>query len=216
MDEATTIIYYTANTENVLFEEKVKQTIIKNSNGLPIISVSRKPTDFGNNICVGEIPVCYANGIRQLLLGLKLCKTKYAIAAESDCLYPPEYFSHVPLYDNRMYRYRNVKVIYQWESKKFKGKFWEKAFTEGAQMAGVEYWINSIENQVDGGDWKNTKNPPIIFERHLIPRYSWNSVNPVITIKTKSNISKYTTKTGISFDTVPYWGSEKEIQEWLS
>ena len=56
-----TIIFYTSNDEDESFEKKIRDNILKQSNGIKIISVSRKPIDFGHNICIGEQPVCYTN-----------------------------------------------------------------------------------------------------------------------------------------------------------
>jgi hypothetical protein len=55
MSANKTIIFYTGNTEKESFEKKVRDNILKVSNGIPIISVSQKPIYFGTNICVGII-----------------------------------------------------------------------------------------------------------------------------------------------------------------
>ena len=96
--ENLTIIYYSANTE--LFEDKIIAHLKKQAGDIPIISVSRKPLDLGKNICIGEQPICYSNLWKQILLGLKEAKTEFCLSAESDCLYPPEYFTFIPPVNN--------------------------------------------------------------------------------------------------------------------
>jgi len=61
VDSRTTIIYYTANREDERFEQVIRENILRVSEGLPIISVSQKPIDFGQNICVGNVGVSNQN-----------------------------------------------------------------------------------------------------------------------------------------------------------
>ena len=91
-----TIIYYSSNQEKPEFEQKIVDNLKKVAGDIPIISVTHVPMDLGTNFCVAEQPVCYSSEFRQILIGLKEAKTKWCIAAESDCLYPPEYFLHIP------------------------------------------------------------------------------------------------------------------------
>ena len=91
-----TILYYTANVEDELFERKIRKNILKNKGDLPIISVSQKPIDFGDNICVGEHEPCYLNLFRQIQIGLEKVRTTFIITTEADFLYPPDYFTFVP------------------------------------------------------------------------------------------------------------------------
>lgn len=88
-----TIIYYTSNREYQSFERSIQQTIIENSNGIPIISVSQKPIDFGENICIGDIGTSELNILRQIRIGAVCAKTDFVIPCESDILYPPDFFS---------------------------------------------------------------------------------------------------------------------------
>jgi len=87
-----TIIYYTANKIADGFGEKVRKQIQVAAEGLPIISVSMVPMDFGQNICIGEKKRSIMTIYEQILLGAKVAKTKYVALAEDDTLYPPEHF----------------------------------------------------------------------------------------------------------------------------
>ena len=64
MRDDLTMIYYTANTEDPALENNVRNFLVKQANGIPIVSVSQKPIDFGTNICVGEVGFNHYNGKR--------------------------------------------------------------------------------------------------------------------------------------------------------
>ena len=70
---------------------------------LPLISVSQKPLDFGENICVGDVGVSSSNGFRQLQIGANAAKTKFVCIAESDYLYPRQYFEFIPDREDTFY-----------------------------------------------------------------------------------------------------------------
>ena len=201
-----TIIYYSANIEDPAFEQKIIDNLITQAKGLPIISVTRKPTNLGKNICIGEQPICYSNSFKQLLKGLQEATTDFCIAAESDVLYPPEYFTFTPPLKDKPYRYDNVWVHFDGRN-----KFYKKPFTEGAQMCGREHWIKSIERfLVNPNSWEPEPNGVIFPERTT---YSWTG-NPVITFKTRqapnfgTGYDRNSVVTGL-----PYWGTAVEIKE---
>ena len=201
-----TIIYYTANMEDPKFEKKIIDNLKKQAGNNPIISVSRKPMDLGKNICVGETPVCYFNSFRQLLIGLKEAKTEFCIAAESDCLYPPEYFTFTPPEKDKAYRYDNVYVLFSGH----KG-FWKKAYTEAGQMCGREYWISQIERVVGHNyTWDDVSNAryPLIFDTE--DKYSWTG-NPLVYFKTRRGIGYKTGFLPGSVTEIPFWGSYDSV-----
>jgi len=200
----TTIIYYTANTEDPVLESKVRSIILKNKGDLPIISVSRKPIDFGENICVGETVVCDISAFKQLLIGLKSATTKFCIAAEADVLYPPEYFNFTPPTDQDAYRYNNVWLFSSWVSRGNQNKFWKKDFSEGAQTAGREYWIERLQIGIKMNHGK--------FTFPTKDHFFWNSDNPVVTIKTGMGLRSLTGHLKISMDKLPMWGSTNELR----
>ena len=110
-----TIIYYTANHIPDKFAEKIRQQLLKAANGIPIISISYKPIDFGHNICVGNIGRSTFNLFQQPLRGAKIATTKYVAMAEDDVLYAPENFSEfVPEEDVFSYN-TNKWDIFTWD-----------------------------------------------------------------------------------------------------
>jgi len=203
----TTVIYYTANQEKPEFEAKIIANLKKQAGDIPIISVSRKPIDLGTNICVGEQPVCYSNSFRQLLIGIKEAKTRFCIAAESDCLYPPEYFQFIPPTNDNVYRYTNLYVYFDGRN-----RFWKKRYVEAAQMCGREFWIKSIEKVLDGhAEWEPMPNRrlPLIFTTE--DKYFWTGENPVLYFKTRSGIGFKTGFIRGSVGEIPYWGTAAEV-----
>ena len=201
-----TVIYYSANTEDPVFEKKIIDNIKIQAGHLPIISVTRKPTDLGKNICIGEQPVCYSNSFKQILIGLKEAKTEFCIAAESDVLYPPEYFTFVPPLKDRPFRYTNLYVHFDGRD-----KFWKKKWVEGAQMCGREFWIKSIEAILEHPDSWEPESFKFIFPGK--DENSWIGANPVLYFKTRKGIGF---KTGYEQETavkeIPYWGTAEEVK----
>jgi len=204
--EDLTILYYTANTEDPVFEQKIIDNLKKQAGDIPIISISRKPIDLGKNICVGEKPVCYSNSFRQILIGLKAAKTKFCIAAESDCLYPPEYFQFRPPREDKVYRYTNLWVHFDGRN-----RFWKKSWVEAAQMCGTKHWIKSIENILENPDSWKPEPFKFIFEEK--DEYSWTGENPVLYFKTRKGIGFKTGFIQGSKKELPYWGSAKEVKQ---
>ncbi len=92
-----TVLYYTCNKISAEFREKVLgQLRYAAGKNVPVISVSQKPLDFGENICVGEIGQSLQNIYKQVLTGAKKVKTQYVALCEDDCLYVPEHFHYRP------------------------------------------------------------------------------------------------------------------------
>jgi hypothetical protein len=98
-----TLIYYTANRVNGAFADRVRERLLKSSGTLPIISVSQKPLDFGQNICVGDIGFTPYNVYRQILQGAQAAKSEFIACCEDDTLYPAEHFSTVLPEDDVIY-----------------------------------------------------------------------------------------------------------------
>lgn len=86
-----TAVYYTANVIPDKFAQDVRSQLAYASGGIPIISVSHKPLDFGQNVVV-DMPRHHLSIYRQALVGAKEAKTKYIALCEDDVLYSPEHF----------------------------------------------------------------------------------------------------------------------------
>jgi hypothetical protein len=87
-----TIIYLTANQTPEAFAEYQRKVLLEAIGDYPLISVSRKPMDFGKNILDnGEKGV--DNIYRQMLRAAKVAETEYVAIAEDDTLYNKEHFN---------------------------------------------------------------------------------------------------------------------------
>jgi len=92
-----TLIYYTDNKLLEPFAENVRRHLIDLAkNKFPIISVTQKPVDLGENICVGEIGSSIYNCAVQIMTGVENAKTKFIACCEHDMLYPIEHFEYRP------------------------------------------------------------------------------------------------------------------------
>ncbi len=122
-----TILYCTASLIPEETAEKIRQNLLKVTEGkYPIVSVSQKPLDFGQNICVGEIGQSCYNFFKQMLTGAKEVKTKYIVHIDDDTLYVPKHFTHRPSNENTfMYNtntwYGGSKIF--WRQKDMWGMF---------------------------------------------------------------------------------------------
>jgi hypothetical protein len=111
--ENLTILYYTANLISDFFRDNMLRQLKIAIGDTPIVSVSQKPMDLGENICVGPLERSSYNIYKQVLIAAKAAKTKYVATAEDDALYPKEYFEYRPADDVFAYCV-NKWGIYTW------------------------------------------------------------------------------------------------------
>ena len=217
MNDAT-VLYYSANTENQIFEARIREKLLANIGGLPLVSVTQKPLPgFGKNICVGEHLNCYANEFRQIQIGLKEVTTPYVLVAEADCLYPPEYFQFIPSEKGRAYRYDNVWIQYCLDLDK-KAKFYFKKYSDCAQAIDKNLWLEKIAEGLKGmAEWCVTEERLLnIFQIPRDGNYTWSSENPVVTFKTGKGVGRYTQiLKNPPKGSLPYWGSAQSLREEL-
>ena len=107
-----TILFYTCNRIHDSFASKIRENLLESCNGTPIISISHKPMDFGENICVSGMEVSEYSVYKQILMGAKEAKTKYVCCAEDDALYVPEHFEHEPPDDTFHYNVNRWNVAH--------------------------------------------------------------------------------------------------------
>jgi hypothetical protein len=147
----STIIYYTANREGERFERVIRDQILRVAGGLPIISVSQQPLDFGVNICVGEVGISNQNAHRQFQIGCQAATTEFVHSAESDTLYPMEYFQFIP--EDAINAYRTPIYLFRIGG----DRFYRKKASESATVVGREYAIRAIRESLrNRGIWRET------------------------------------------------------------
>ena len=194
------------------FEYHVRTNILSVTD-LPIISVSQKPIDFGENICVGDVGTSGFNMFRQVQIGLRATKADFVISAEADCLYPPDYFTFRP---TTYECYQNSNLYVMGDHRKC---FWKKP--EGAthaQIVGREYYLEVLDRLFDGApEWSvEEKNFP--KERHRKEDVwdkinYWETENPVVQIKTHRGMRYHTHSDRIDRESIPHWGDGKKLRK---
>lgn len=90
-----TVVYYSANRVPEAFAATIRAQIAQSAKGLPIISVTHRPIDFGDNYVV-DFPYHHLSIYKQALLGAQYAKTKYLALTEDDVLYSPAHFKYRP------------------------------------------------------------------------------------------------------------------------
>ena len=94
------ICYYTDNR----LDDPIYSTVQKHlkESGLPIVSSSLEPIDFGDNeVILGKRS--YTTMVKQIISCLRRSKSKYVFFCEHDCLYPKSYFEFTPPRDDIFY-----------------------------------------------------------------------------------------------------------------
>jgi hypothetical protein len=200
-----TIIFYTSNTEDEKLQNAVCKNILESSKGVPIISVSQKPMEFGKNICVGDVGNTYLNAFRQILIGCKEATTPFVAMAEADCLYPDTgYFDFTPTDIEKIYSYDDVYILYN-------DKFHNKGQTQGSIIFGREWLINFLEKCLEGlPEWSR--------ERVDFPYFSPDQEfehfggKPIVNIKTGNGVNKKRMPDFRPTDNIPYWGTVEDVK----
>jgi hypothetical protein len=95
MMEDLTVLFLTCNELPKYWSNYHKEVLLKSIGEADLITISRKPLDFGLNLLQTE-PRCLSNIYWQILKACKIATTKYIAIAEDDTLYPKEHFEHRP------------------------------------------------------------------------------------------------------------------------
>lgn len=210
MQPSCTIVYYTANQEQPEFEQKVVDQILAVKGSLPVISVSQKPMDFGENICVGDVGRTYLNAFRQLLIGCEKTTSKFIFTAESDCLYPPGYFNFVPKDERSIYSHTNTWVLW----KRGNDKYYYKEQTHAGMVYGREFLIKFLNESFKGLPmWSREKVGFPFYKKDQ--EFIYFSTLPIVSMKTGDGIQKGTrTDPRVSPKRVlEYWGDAHSLKE---
>jgi hypothetical protein len=99
-----TIIHYTANRISERFAANIRAELLSwLPKQIPIISVSQKPLDFGQNICCANLEYSIYSIYQQILIGAEAASTPYIMCHEDDALYNTEHFLCRPPLDTFLY-----------------------------------------------------------------------------------------------------------------
>lgn len=217
LKDLVTIIYCSSCRENQIFEQRIRDNILKNCGELPIVSVTQKPIDFGKNICVGDnIGVSGFNFFRQVQIACQESKTKFVLSAEADTLYPEDYFEFIPERDDKCYRNSNLYVMAH-----KRPIFWKKE--EGATHAQIinrEFYLARLNKLFKGApQWsadefnfpRERHRKVDVFDPDEIIHYK--TKNPCVQIKTSSSMRHYTVSDRMNRYSIPYWGDSVEFRK---
>ena len=105
-----TIIYYTANRTSEFFEKNIIQALKDVAGDSPIVSVSFKPMDLGENIVYqAEFPSAW-HIYKQILVAAEKATTKYVACAEDDTVYTKEHLAFRPPDDTFAYNEGHIEI----------------------------------------------------------------------------------------------------------
>jgi len=108
------IIYYTDNKLNIKLAKKCRKQLLKS--GLPIVSCSLKPLDFGKNIHY-KGKRGYLTMFKQIVAALEASDADIVFFCEHDVLYHPSHFDFVPqkedtfYYNNNVWKWNGTKAV---------------------------------------------------------------------------------------------------------
>ena len=212
-----TVVYYSSNMEDSPFEEKICKSIEQAKGDLPLVSVSQKPMEFGTNICIGKVGASSQNAYRQMLLGAQTAKTRFVCTAESDCVYPPEYFQFVPPDDTCAWLADPLWILFCLKSK---GRTYglKPRGSESAMVINREVLIKRIEEILSflDGYWgpakANGDGWPYLLDSRAIQSRRFDA--PVLTFKTDENMHR---RSPYDIDSrtreLPPWGKSHDMIE---
>jgi len=104
------VIYYTNNKLDELKADWMLDGLVKDSikaSRLPIVSVSQKPIDFGENFVL-PLKSSPVSMVEQIIVALLASKADYVFFCEHDVIYHPSHFEFTPPTDDTFYYNTNV------------------------------------------------------------------------------------------------------------
>lgn len=137
-----TIIMLTASRVSDSWSKFHKQKLLEAAGSSPIITISRKPLDWGLNLIDNE-PYHISNIYFQLLRGAKAATTDFIAVAEDDTLYPKEHFEYRPPTDVFAYN-QNRFGIFSWGRPTY---FWKDRISNSTLIASRKLVIEALEER---------------------------------------------------------------------
>jgi len=214
-----TILFYTANLPPEPFASNIRKALLEVTRGIPIISISHKPMDFGTNICVGDLPHTHYSMFKQIWIGAQNAKTKYVACCEDDTLYTSRYFEYRPTDNVFAYNQNRYRVYKDCFALRYLGRH---PTTSGMWncIAPTELMVETLGKRFEkfpvSGSLVHWGEPGRYDHRLGLPRpqsYRFYASIPNVTFSHRGLggkrpiISKYDT---IERE-LPYWGKAEEL-----
>lgn len=147
-----TILYLTDNALGEPLASRVREILVREAAGIPIVSVSQKPVDLGVNICVGTIGRSWLSLYKQLYAGLCAITTRVVGIAEHDCLYTWEHLSWLPPLEDIFY-YNQHHWLAQCGTKhpELNGSYtyWPHRYALSQLVCGTQILKDGVKERID-------------------------------------------------------------------
>lgn len=177
------IIYYTDNQLDPTINKMCQEQLLKAN--LPIVSVSLKPTDFGENYVINM-----ERGVKayftQIITALEKSTADIIYFAEHDVLYHPSHFEFIPPSRNKFYYNLNV---WRWKYPEDFGVTWDA--NQVAELCGYRdhllRWYRSKWDQIQRKGFDRSYEPGGRDENKF---ENWRSPEPNIDIRHGDNLTK--------------------------
>lgn len=214
MKDDLTIIFLTVNLVPEKWAEYHKQVLLEAIGDTPIITISKKPLDWGLNL-IQEGEPSIQNIYRQILRGAKLATTPYIAIAEDDVLYPKEHFLYRPPLDTFAYDFNRLG-LFTWGKPTY---YCKARISNSALIAPRQLTIDALEerfakypNHDHIGELGNEKKGKLI-SRKVVHYYSTISMIFLSHVKALDPLERSKRKRpGVpqAYD-VPRWGRAEEV-----
>jgi hypothetical protein len=178
------IIYYTDNQLNLKIAHKVQDRLKKM--GLPIVSASLKPMNFGENYVI-EGKRGNESYFKQILKALEKSKSEIIFFCEHDVLYNPTHFDFIPPKKDKFYFNTNVWKV-DWETGK---ALWTDNLQQVSGMVcyrdfAIEHYERKLK-LVQEGKFNRRYEPET---KTGLLRVSYQSKEPIYDIRHNNNLTK--------------------------
>lgn len=141
-----TVIMLTPNLVPEKWAQYHKQKLLEAIGDTPLITVSKKPLDWGLN--VKQRGYGMLNIYKQMLKAAKIAKTHWIAMADDDTLYPASHFAYRPTEDGYFYNL-NRWHMFTWGEPIYFHKPWRG---NGLFMGTRELVIKALEKRFENGD----------------------------------------------------------------
>lgn len=211
----TTVVYYTGNGDYPRLEQAVRDTIVEHSGGMPIVSVSHIPLDFGTNICVGPLQQAPEHVFMQLRVGAQVAKSEFVCVCEADTLYPPEFFQFQPSDVNTYYHPATGYVAWQGRAHRYYRKHM-KELTGAVARQHLLSLIAAMQDKHQSLGWPHRTGTAQTMRIDAIVAEGGETqqahMGPVVTLKTKRGMHRRSPMSRYEYTrTLPVWGGAGDM-----
>lgn len=181
-----TVLYLTANEVPEVWAEYQRSVLNRVIyTRYPLISISRKPINFGKNILDTEEKSIF-NIYKQMLVGAKIATTPYVAVVEDDVLYAYDHFEFRPPLDAFAYD-MNRLGLFTW--KKDPMYFWKNRVSNSMLIAPRELMIEALEERIKS---------PMFYKIH--GELGRNNIESKMGVTLRNKIEFYSETSSIRFD----------------